>query len=235
MNYKFVYVILTIVFFSLPNYLFGQLNYPFFFNKEVAYNKFDSSLYTGNYDELYRNGNIKYYNEFEKGLIKLHKYWDKKGNLIDSIIFIDGYKQYFEYRFYKNGFLKSSGVYQFNKTIEDEVKTHTPKALHTTYYKNGNRKFENFYYEDRTHRRTTYYNEYGIIQYSGVYIDSSIRSKGFSQIIEDSLHYVYNKNGFLQAEKSYVNGKKHGKWIFYNENFNIKVIKIYKDGKLIKQ
>ena len=65
----------------------------------LAYNKNDTILYTGICDDYYRNGKTKYICQFENGKILSNRGWNKKGILMDSSIYFDGYNEYINYMY----------------------------------------------------------------------------------------------------------------------------------------
>jgi antitoxin component YwqK of YwqJK toxin-antitoxin module len=44
----------------------------------------------------------------------------------------------------------------------------------------------------------------------------------------------FNENGNIQFEGNNLNGNRDGKWTFYDNKGAVNVVRIYKDGALIK-
>jgi antitoxin component YwqK of YwqJK toxin-antitoxin module len=63
----------------------------------IAYDNQTDSLYTGDCVDHYNNGQLRCRTIFENGIVKTSKNWDKKGNLLDSIIYNEGFFKSSEY------------------------------------------------------------------------------------------------------------------------------------------
>ena len=197
----------------------------------LAYDKVDSTLYSGVCSDAYKNGKHKYLCEFENGIIKYGLGWNKKGVLIDSTFYVDGYMYFTEHHYYSDGTLRFQGTFQFSKKNDKNVIYYDGIGNHVWYRKNGLKKTECFYLENGLHYYSDYYKN-GKIESTGYYYRKD-SIKDISLLKKDSVHCYYRKDGTIERETSYSNGKKHGKAKFFYENGTIKEIRTYKNGKFI--
>jgi len=107
-------VFLFILFFSCSNKILDRSYYP---NKQIRY-------------EIQKD------NDKEHGIAK---YWDEKGNLINTVQYFYGQIHGDWIRYYNTGEIESITNYEFDKKNGYEI----------TYYKNGNMKSKVLYQDDK--------------------------------------------------------------------------------------
>ena len=89
---------------------------------------------------LYDNGQIRYLFEKENGKKHgLSKYWDEKGNIINTVEYFYGQLHGEWIRYYSNGRIKSITIYEFDKK----------NGYEKTFYQNGNIKSQVLYKDDQ--------------------------------------------------------------------------------------
>ena len=88
----------------------------------LAYNISDSNLYTGICKKYYKNDKIQSFCQIDSGKFKLTMYWDEKGNLIDSSVFIDGVDKYRSYQYMKGGKINSICTYYLSRKENDTIR-----------------------------------------------------------------------------------------------------------------
>jgi antitoxin component YwqK of YwqJK toxin-antitoxin module len=135
--------LLTFLFIFIYQIVSAQADCYYFDDKtDIAYAKKDSFPYTGNCDEYFSDGKLKYCCVFEGGIIKSQKKWNKKGIIIDSIVYINGFKEYTEFRFSDEGQLKQKITVKKLGNIKTKLKGefdfYPVQAEAISYYKNGN-------------------------------------------------------------------------------------------------
>lgn len=142
-------------------YYYFNGNFNLFWNEAVhfktednqfsAYNSTNDSLFSSSCKKQYSNGALVYECTFKDGLIMNSKTWDEKGNLIDSINYLNGFKLFTQYQYYKNGNLKSIGTFiipKFNGLLPEKI---ILDGLVTAYKENGNKICEVNYKEGKLH------------------------------------------------------------------------------------
>ena len=204
----------------------------FFFDNEtnMAYNIADSSLYTGTCFKEFWNGHKKSLCEYKKGIIQLSKRWNRKGILIDSTIYLNGYKRQKFFRFYRSGELKEVGTTYLSDEKVLGADFYDNEGLHIYYYKYGKKKREIEYYKDHNKHFAKVYYENGNLMSTGLFISNSKDSKGFGVYRPDSVHNKYRENGTIKTKITFSNGKQHGPTIYFNEDGTIEKKEEYKEG-----
>jgi|JI7StandDraft_1071085.scaffolds.fasta_scaffold62418_3 antitoxin component YwqK of YwqJK toxin-antitoxin module len=202
-------------------------------SKSLVYNKADSSLYTGTCNEYYRKGNPKGVCDFQDGIIKSCRYWNKKGKLIDSIIYLDGYAKILTYNFYSTGQLKHTGSYEYFKTINSQKNLYVEIGTHKYFRENGNKKNEVDY---KNCGNTMYQKEYyknGNLRFSGTFYKEDTSHRIITILLHDSTHNTYRKDGTIESSINYKKNKKQGISKSYYSNGSIKEERTYVDGTFI--
>ena len=50
----------------------------------------------------------------------------------------------------------------------------------------------------------------------------------------DGTYEMYHENGNIQVKGTFINGKYHGLWNFFNEDGSLEKSETYKDGELVE-
>ena len=109
-------------------------------------------------------------------------------------------------------------------------------GLHTEYYENGNKWYEEYWIDGWLHREDgpamVVYHENGDRRCEGYYIDGEWHKEDAPAWI------VYYKNGDVELEEYYKDGKLHREdgaaRIWYSKNGKVEKQRWFKDGKLLK-
>lgn len=145
---------------------------------------------------------------------------------IFGFITICGYCQVFHVQYYDTPYLKQNET-SYSKTLKDSLSSGTWVV----------------YYPSKKEKKTT---DNNLIYMVGHYKDSLRNGEFIYYLREDGVHYVYKietyKDGLLNGrcekwefpgkkvkEGTYINGKREGNWIYYNND--IKYTLNYKDDK----
>ena len=221
------------VFFILPFYIFPQAKcYYFDQSTRIAYNVIDSTLYTGTCSSEFKNGKQKFICGFENGVILYSKSWNKKGILVDSTIYLNGFKKQKSFKFYETGELKEeSTLYLSDKTLAG-MDVYESEGNYITYWKNGKKQFETVYYNKSKNFVSEFY-ENGNLKSEGIYISvDTTKMLGISKA--DSIHNYYRENGTIKRIESWSKGKMVGISTDFNEDGSIKRKEEYENGNFIR-
>jgi antitoxin component YwqK of YwqJK toxin-antitoxin module len=197
---------------------------------DLAYSVTDSTLYSGICSDSYRNGNMKYCCKFKDGVIKYSKAWSRKGVLVDSTIYLNGDDKMITYTFYKTGELKEYGTSFKTGKKTLGLDNYDNEGTHIMFWKNGNKKSEVKYYNDRTKTFLTRYYKNGNLKYTGLFYEKNADSGMISALKRDSIHCEYNKDGILIKKQTYVKGKLNGLTSYYDINGNLQKTEMYKNN-----
>ncbi len=105
-----------------------------------------------------------------------------------------------------------------------EVKGGKANGLWMEWYENGNLRFKANWQEGRGHGLWQYFHENGQVRDEGVY----------HYDIPNGIHQEYHANGQLAVRKFYIDGKKEGKWEYFNsEGLPEKTEQQYHLGEMI--
>jgi len=192
----------------------------------IAYDLTDSSLYSGSCSHGYKKGGLRYYCLYEDGVKKYSTRYNKKGTLVDSIIYLDGDKRYTEYKFSRKGVLRYSGTYytserDFMDVLENE-------GLHVKYDKEGNKNWETMYYNDSLYKKSFYKN--GNLKSEGLYCKTDTVAGSLITLKPDGVHKFYREDGFLERTEKYIIETREKVVIYYNEDNTIKKKAVYIKG-----
>jgi antitoxin component YwqK of YwqJK toxin-antitoxin module len=122
----------------------------------------------------------------------------------------------------KNG-LSSTFDESGHKLTEETYRNDTLHGPYTAWFPNGQIRIAGFFDRGSYDSTWVYFNEYGIRIGEGKYIDGTGTQKGF------------HPNGRLMREITYVNNKKHGEEIWFDQKGNPERILVYKNGEFLKE
>jgi antitoxin component YwqK of YwqJK toxin-antitoxin module len=225
--------LITIGLAFLPSLFYAQKK-CYFLDREtrLAYNKADSTLYTGKCIRTYRNGKMKSMCLFQDGIIQYGCGWSRKGILLDSAYYLDGFNRFKSFRYFENGLpSEESTLYLYKKRKEDRG-IYQNEGTHIVYWKNGKKKTENFYDKEKGSILFSQYYLNGNLKFRGVLVPKDTTSKSFESLVLDGIHYYYHRNGNIESEMTFKRGKQHGTTVYYDENGNFLRKEEYEDGLL---
>ncbi len=171
-----------------------------FIGKE-SINRIDkNNLKQGLWKTFYDNRKIKTESTFKNDLLNgYYKEYDKKGKLLNAVLYINGVAQ------------------QFADELAD-------LSLKKEYFNNGKLRKESLLdVNGKEHGLVKYYNEEGSLAYSENYFHGILLSKG---LIDDKEQKQgdweeYYVDGQLKSKGKYIDGKKIDEWVYYFNNGKI--------------
>lgn len=200
---------------------FGQDNEHFVdCEKGLAYYKKDSTLVNGPIKDFHRSGKLKNLKTYDNGKILLSKFWDKKGRITDSIVYLNSVFSYQYYKFRKSGILKHRIDYV------------------TKYNEKGDKILVDVFYER--------FDDEGIKVWESKTIDSTIVSKKFINgvVIEETIFNskgmlptgiikYFKDDGSLERTEEYLKGNQHGITKLYAADGFLLEEQMYKKGSFV--
>lgn len=208
--------------------------------------KFKGEYINGKPDKthIYYNTNGKPIKKivFENGITVLETGYDTNGDISFEIPYKNG-KKSGEKKAYHNGKISVITTYKNDKKNGLEKYFTQGEITQEKEYKNDQLiKIAN--YENKQLKKEILYNNLHqtIKTYSGNKLQKIETFKNNSNAIKDGIFKVFDANGNLISEKFYINNRlqnsgnyrnkqKEGEWISYTDDFTIKTIKTFKNGK----
>ncbi len=198
--------------------------------KMVAFNKHDSTLFTGIYKDTIGKGKYYSFIEFINGNIKSDYYYNKKGVLLDSIVVFDNGLLSKEFEYNKNGKLLRIRNFKLAEESKEFFETSSTK-----FKKDGTKKEEIFCLNGYIRLLHKMYYDNGNIKYSFIeqYVDYEDIYNPIGKPAIDSIYIDYFKTGVKKSEITYKLGKRHGMERIYYENGKLKEERNFIDGKIV--
>jgi len=195
-----------------------ETNYDLFANKH------------GKSITYYSNNKIHTEHKYRHGKLLINsKIYNPNGTIQQETILEPTKKITKEYN--KNGVL----IFKIEKDILNDKNKYYYMA---EYYKNGNKKFEGEYLNDKKNGKGTEYDEYKNIKFIGNFLNNQKNGKGTEYYKNGNKKFEgeylnnqkngkgteYYEDGYIKFEGEYLNDKKNGKGTEYDEYKNIKFI-----------
>jgi len=219
-----ILIIITLFLIYLNPEVFGK----FVNNKgDTIYNQTDEEgLKQGYWKKQYSNGSLKYKGGFindkpvgefrryfENGQLKALMIFDKKSELVNTIIYYEDGRLAAEGQYIKNKKDSTWNYYSYySQTLvcKESYINGLKHGISIKYYNNGNFSEELEWKDDAKDGKWNQYFE-----------SREIKMKSFYKSgLRDGYFKLFYKSGQIEIEGQYINNRKHDYWTYYDENGN---------------
>jgi antitoxin component YwqK of YwqJK toxin-antitoxin module len=206
----------------------------------VDYNVENAQGKQGEWIRVYEDGSLYYSGQFKNDKpYGVFKYYYESGELMARHEFIEGHTVVEGKTFYRDGTLQSEGRYASQKK-EGEWKFYNRdgKLVRVEQFKNdmSHGPVKLYYPSGELLEESTYENDQRQGSWAMYYDNGEPKIAGHS--VDDKHHgefVYYFENGQKQLEGRYQNGMQEGQWIEYHKDGRIRLVLLYKNGKIAKK